>query len=66
MEQLLKGLKSIESKAEGLGKTMKEESAVYSAELEERLRLGLQGEEAVKHYNEWMKRNGMEYLMVKE
>lgn len=66
MEQTLNTLKRIEQDANNLGKTIRNEGQVYRAELEERQRLGLQGDAAIKHYNEWMQRNGMEYLMVKE
>lgn len=66
MEQTLNTLKRIEQDAEIIGRTIRNESRVYQAELEERLRMGLHGDAAIKHYNEWMKRNGMEYLMIKE
>ena len=35
-------------------------------ELEERQRMGLHGDAAIRNYNEGMQRNGMEHLMVKE
>ena len=66
MEQTLKTLRRIEQEARAMGKTIRNEGQVYRAELEERQRLGLQGDAAIKHYNEWMQRNGMEHLMVKE
>jgi len=66
MKQTLNTLKRIEQDANNLGKTIKKEGQVYREELEERQRLGLHGDAAIKHYNEWMQRNGMEYLMVKE
>ena len=66
MEQTLNTLKRIEHDAIKLGKTIRNEGKVYREELEERQRLGLQGDAAIKHYNEWMQRNGMEHLMVKE
>ena len=65
MKQALNTLKRIEHDAIELGKTIRNEGKVYQAELEERQRLGLQGDAAIKHYNEWMQRNGMEHLMVK-
>ena len=40
------------------------ESQVWRAELEERQRLGLHGEAAIEHYNEWMERYGMHHLKV--
>lgn len=66
MEQTLNTLKRIEHDANKIGKAIRNEGRVYQAELEERQRLGLQGDAAIKHYNEWMQRNGMEHLMVKE
>ena len=65
MKQTLDTLKRIEHAAIEIGKTIRNEGKVYQAELEERQRLGLQGDAAIKHYNEWMQRNGMEHLMVK-
>lgn len=65
MKQTLDTLNRIEHDAIEIGKTIRNEGKVYQAELEERQRLGLQGDAAIKHYNEWMQRNGMEHLMVK-
>lgn len=65
MKQALNTLKRIEHDAIELGKTIRNEGKVFREELEERQRLGLQGDAAIKHYNEWMQRNGMEHLMVK-
>lgn len=66
MEQTLKTLKRIEQDAKTIGKAIRNEGQVWRAELEERQRMGLQGDAAIKHYNEWMQRYGMEHLMVKE
>ena len=66
MKQVLNTLKRIEYDANEMGKAIRNEGKVYQAELEERQRLGLQGDAAIKHYNEWMQRHGMNYLMVKE
>ena len=66
MKQVLNTLKRIEHDANEMGKTIRNEGQVWRAELEERQRMGLQGDAAIKHYNEWMKRYGMEHLMVKE
>ena len=66
MKQVLNTLKRIEHDAEAMGKTIRNEGQVWRAELEERQRMGLQGDAAIKHYNEWMQRYGMEHLMVKE
>lgn len=57
-------LKRIYRETNALGCSIRNEGRVYQAELEERLRLGLHGEEAIRHYNEWMQRNDMRHLMV--
>lgn len=66
MEQTLERLQRIEKKLEGFGDNLLQEERIYRAEKEERERLGLHGDAAVKHYNEWMARYDMSHLMVKE
>lgn len=65
METLNK-LASIEKQMQTIGDTIRKEGAVYEAELADRLAKGLMGADAIRHYNDWMQRNGMEHLMVKE
>lgn len=60
----LEKLKNIEQQAINISKKMLLENKVYKEELEERLRLNLNGYDAIKHYNAWMKRYKMEHLMV--
>lgn len=45
---------------------MRKEAAVARQELDDRQRKGLSGNAAIAHYNKWMKRYGMEDLMVRE
>ena len=66
MKQTVERLQKIENQMETIGENIRKEGQVYRAELEERQRLGLHGDAAIKHYNEWMKKYGMEHLMVKE
>lgn len=66
MEDTLSRLKTIEKKIFDIGQQIRLESNLYSAELEERQRLGLHGDAAIRHYNEWMKRHGMKHLMVED
>ena len=66
MKHTLNTLKRIEKDDIALGKSIRNEGRIYQAELEERQRLGLHGDAAIRHYNEWMQRFGMEHLMVKE
>ena len=64
MANVLSQLRNLLSKVEDVGNTMRHEAAVYRAELEERKRLGLTGEAAVNHYNDYMDKFGMSYLKV--
>lgn len=57
---------SIEQQVIDIGKQMQLETKVCGAELEERLRLGLEGKAAIEHYNAWMKRYHMEHLIITE
>ena len=65
-EKILKNLKYILKQLNDLNAQMNKEAKVFAAEQEERERLGLTGDAAVEHYNEWMKRHGMERLMVRD
>lgn len=64
--ELTKELKRIEHDAIALGAAIRNEGKVCREELQERLRLGLEGKAAIEHYNAWMKRHHMEHLIVKE
>ena len=66
MKQTVDRLQEIESQMEAIGENIRREGQVYRAELEERQRLGLHGDAAIKHFHEWMQRYNMEHLMVKE
>ena len=65
MKNILSELKEIERKSLELNKQINEEGRVYAAELRARQAKNLTGDAAIEHYNEWMKRNGMEHLMLK-
>jgi hypothetical protein len=65
MENTLSKLADIERRMNNIGQEMKRENQVYMKERNERLRLGLTGDDAVRHYNEWMEREGMGHLKVK-
>lgn len=65
MDNAYKSLKKIEQDLSLLSETMRRERSVLREEQEERRRMGLHGDAAVEHYNEWMHRYGMEHLMVK-
>ena len=58
-------LMALEVEAIAMGKQIKNEAAVARQELADRQRKGLTGDAAIAHYNEWMQRFGMDYLMVK-
>ena len=63
---MMEGLSRICTTLAELNERMKQERKVYLAELEYRQRKGLRGDEAVRHYNQWMRRNDMEHLCVPE
>lgn len=65
MEQTCRRMKEIEQELLQLSETMRKERCVLREELEERRHMGLHGDAAVEHYNEWMQRYGMDYLIVK-
>ena len=65
-EKILKNLKDILKQLNDLNAQMNKEAKVFAAEQRERERLGLTGDAAIEHYNEWMKRYGMEHLMVRD
>lgn len=56
--------KRIERELRELGRQLREEHRVAAAELADRLRLGLTGEAAVRHYNDWMMLHGLSHLCV--
>ena len=56
--------KRIERELRELGRQLREEHRVAAAELSDRLRLGLTGEDAVRHYNDWMMLHGLPHLVV--
>ena len=64
MDKTLKKLEGLLTDAVSLGERIRKEGAVYREELEERLSLGLTGDAAVKHYNDYMDKYGMSYLKV--
>lgn len=47
-----------------LGRKIREEHRIYQAEVEDRLRLGLSGEDAIKHYNDWMMLHDLPHLVI--
>ena len=64
MEKTLRKLDDLLNEAVLLDDKIRHEGAVYRAELEERQSLGLTGDAAVKHYNDYMDKHGMSYLKV--
>lgn len=64
MNSTLRKLEDLLNEAVSLSEKMRLEGAVYRAELEERQRLSLTGDAAVKHYNDYMDKYGMSYLKV--
>ena len=60
----LSNLQDISDRLEDIHRDLITEEKVMAAELADRQRLGLTGDAAVKHYNDWMDRNGMSHLKV--
>lgn len=57
-------LKRIERDIKELGRQIREENRICAAELCDRQRLGLQGEDAIRHFNDWMMLHGLRHLVV--
>ena len=64
MNDTLKKLQEISDSLDSLNRELNEEERVWAEELAERRRLGLEGDVAIVHYNEWMDKNGMGHLKV--
>jgi hypothetical protein len=58
-------LQQIASELEHINRDLRREEQVISEELRDRQAKHLEGEAAIKHYNEWMKAAGMDYLTTK-
>lgn len=59
-------LMGIKQHLDDLYTDLRKEARVCAAELEERQRLGLHGNDAIRHYNQWMRRFGLTNLIVPE
>lgn len=57
-------LKRLERDIKELGRQIREENRICAAELCDRQRLGPQGEDAIRHFNDWMLLHGLRYLVV--
>lgn len=57
-------LKRIDREMKELGRQIREENRIRAAELCDRQRLGLQGEDAIRHFNDWMMLHGLRHLVV--
>lgn len=58
-------LQQIADHLERINRDLHREEQVMSEELRDRQAKHLEGEAAIKHYNEWMAASGMEHLMTK-
>lgn len=63
---LLEDLRKIEREMQRIGREIRSEGEVMRRELEERIKLNLTGQEAIKHYNAYMRRAGYAHLCVDE
>lgn len=66
MSTFIKELQRLEHDLDAIGRAIRTEDKIFREELEERLRLGLTGNEAIEHYNEWMLQNGLNHLVIKK
>ncbi len=57
-------LKRLDRDLKELGRQIREENRICAAELCDRQRLGLQGEDAIRHFNDWMLLHGLRHLVV--
>lgn len=60
----LQELRRVEKALKELGRELREDLRVSAAEMADRQRLGLTGEEAIRHYNDWMMLHGLRHLVV--
>lgn len=60
----IRQLKDIEYQLEIMRRTMETESREAKLELQDRLNNHLTGQAAIDHYNNWMKRAGLDHLCV--
>ena len=65
MTKQIDKLQDLENKLIDFGRILNYETCICKAELEERRKLGLHGEEAIKHYNDWMVRYNLYHLVCK-
>lgn len=63
-KDILSRLEDINDRLEKINRDIIAEEKVWSEELTDRKRLGLTGDAAVKHYNDWMELHGMSHLKV--
>ena len=57
-------LKRIDRDMKELGRKIREEERTCQAELVDRLRLRLSGEDAIKHHNDWMMLHDLPHLVI--
>lgn len=63
---VLSEFRRIEKRLTELNRQIRQESKIQAEELADRLRLGLTGDAAIKHYNDWMMLHGLTHLCVEE
>lgn len=64
MNKMKRELNRIERRLLELGLEMRSEARICKQELEERLELGLTGDAAIQHYNDYMEKHEMYHLMI--
>ena len=61
---ILAELNEIQRRLDTLRSQIYNEHVIMQQELEERLELGLTGNDAIEHFNNWMKRYDMNHLII--
>lgn len=62
--KILKDLNQILKRSEELSKQMRFEARISNEELEESLRLGLEGQARIDHYNAFMTKYNLHHLII--
>lgn len=64
LHALQEDLRKIEHEMQRIGREIRSEGEAMRRELEERIKLNLTGQEAITHYNAYMRRAGYAHLCV--
>lgn len=66
LEQICDELQGISARLDAIYVRMQKESQVQADELKERRAMGLNGRDAIIHYNQYMHDHGLSHLIIKD